>query len=49
MAAEEGDITALRHELTQELGQDDLVEEEEAPRPRWQSGTNTMASTIALS
>ena len=33
MAAEEGDITALRHELTQELGQDDLVEEEEAPRP----------------
>lgn len=33
MAFEEGDITALRREATQELGQDDLVEEEDAPIP----------------
>lgn len=33
MAFEEGDSTALRRELTQELGQDDLVEEIDAPGP----------------
>ena len=33
MAFEEGDITALRREVTQALGQDDLVDEPEAPGP----------------
>ncbi|MDH3200147.1 MAG: tetratricopeptide repeat protein [Myxococcales bacterium] len=33
MGLEDGDITALRHELTQELGQDDLVEEPDSARP----------------
>lgn len=33
MGLEDGDITALRRELTQELGQDDLVDEPNDPRP----------------
>lgn len=33
MAFEEGDITALRRDATQELGQDDLVEEPDSARP----------------
>ncbi|MDH3622409.1 MAG: tetratricopeptide repeat protein [Myxococcales bacterium] len=33
MGLEDGDITALRQELTQELGQDDLVEEPDSARP----------------
>jgi tetratricopeptide (TPR) repeat protein len=39
MAAKDGDITALRLELTQELGQDDLVEERAAPVPPAIPGT----------
>ena len=33
MGSEDGDITALRRELTQELGQDDLVEEPDGTGP----------------
>ncbi|MDH3728792.1 MAG: soluble NSF attachment family protein, partial [Myxococcales bacterium] len=33
MGLEDGDITALRRELTQELGQDDLVEEPDGAGP----------------
>ncbi len=33
MAFEEGDITALRRDVTQELGQDDLVQEPDSARP----------------
>lgn len=33
MGFEDGDITALRRELTQELGQDDLVEDPDGARP----------------
>ncbi len=34
MGLEDGDITALRRELTQELGQDDLVEEPDHGPPK---------------